>query len=1192
MRTTDGWLSRGASFATTIYGAQNAQNVFRVYSNAAPLTLVGGHTDDQFMVYAFKEAQVNPDGSRDYVENAPVSIDGGAGLNTFSVLGSEEADSFAVTQEGIRGAGLNTSYRNVQRVNLDAREGNDHLYILSTRPGVVTTLVGGLGSDTFDLAGDIDPHTIVAGSESSRDVRDDAQPVAITASGATLAADGSNSVTLSVALNLGVLGQPASGQAYVALDSAMFASALYGSLSQGTGFGTGTTLASATGAMQGRGLLFSTDNGATWHQSVVLAFDATGASWAATQTVLVRVEDGTHTGQGAVSAPLTLAGQLLPVSASLFTTLPNYRDVALAPLNLQVTDPGAQGNTPSAVMDPRATDHPAIVVDPATGVSYADYPAQPHDVSGLQGAVVLEGTKLANPDYNLTLHQGITLPTETDGVLAPRATGGAQSVPNNDRVNVFDDGTTQGQVGEQGGVVQTSGLAQDYGTVDAQAFARLMGLGMTAAANPAVAGQTLTSVAGAVDLTNAQGTTVSFDNGVTMHALQSVNTMLGQGDDTYTVSHAAVGAITLVQGGGGNNTLIASGSTVGGSTRPVLLFGAATQDDSWYVADPTQRRAGYALAFANTGNNTLDASTTTQGVILYGGAGNDTIIGGSGNDLIAGGGGSNTIAAGQGDNIVWGNAGMNLSLDAPLNLAAVAPTVDLQSLPDLTLVLTPADAAANAQAATAGGAADRLTAGSNTITAGDGNNIVFANYGSVTLAGPYNYLRDRGDFINPAPASQSGNFIAGTGLVSLQNFNLPSGTNSITVGNGSNALFGGMGADTIRSTGPQGHNLVSGDGAQASFDSTGNIAQFITTYPGVGGNDTIYNNGTAVALGGAGDDTIQGGVGRSIMFGDYGLVNFTDNQPVVISTLLMGQGGDDTLLAGTGSNIMLGGGGKNNFSGDMSKDVMIGNYATLILNVNGDLQQMNRPGLPNGPTDLVTSVLVAIYASQSGSSAEFTVPLDSETVGALLQEMESWQPITLSEGRSGILLEPQGAGSLAQGPGVVMIDGEGNGLAEDSGGASARPAAKPSKPGASTGTAPAGTKATEPPSTGAQAPAGQAPAAGAAGQGAPSGTPAGSSSPAAGPSGTSSAAPASPSAAAALVGAHQVSLAAGVSVLGLAGVLGSAGPRKDTLTVVFDAASGSWQRRAKRGKGPSVLDRGVESEMTAEDPSAEAVVES
>src|SRR5699024_7696433 len=137
----------------------------------------------------------------------------------------------------------------------------------------------------------------------------------------------------------------------------------------------------------------------------------------------------------------------------------------------------------------------------------------------------------------------------------------------------------------------------------------------------------------------------------------------------------------------------------------------------------------------------------TQGIILYGGAGNDVIHGGAGTALIAGGGGHHVIHAGEGNNIIFGNAGLNIDRNALLDMKAAAP-LDLRSLHALSLVRTPGQAQSEAGA----GPWDALQAGNNTITAGDGNNIVFANYGRITTASPVNYLRLRGDFIEDGPA--------------------------------------------------------------------------------------------------------------------------------------------------------------------------------------------------------------------------------------------------------------------------------------------------------------------------------------------------------------------------------------------------------------------------------------------------------
>src|SRR5262249_51220002 len=90
-----------------------------------------------------------------YDVNAQVSIDGGAGFDKVVVLGTEKADSFVITDHGIFGAGLNVTYDNVESAEVDGLEGDDTFFVLSTRRGVSTTLLGGPGSETFDISGDV-----------------------------------------------------------------------------------------------------------------------------------------------------------------------------------------------------------------------------------------------------------------------------------------------------------------------------------------------------------------------------------------------------------------------------------------------------------------------------------------------------------------------------------------------------------------------------------------------------------------------------------------------------------------------------------------------------------------------------------------------------------------------------------------------------------------------------------------------------------------------------------------------------------------------------------------------------------------------------------------------------------------------------------------------------------------------------
>ena len=212
--TTRGWLSDGnTSPLVAEGGAGNDQ--FTVYSNQAVLRLEGDDGNDIFVVRAFAladtvggtegatktyldggltkiatfhdgiwwrtfdpndssndvalpaltsgfstaaETAIRTGGGNNQVQyniNAPVSIDGGSGFDKVVVLGTEFADHIVITDKAIYGAGLAVTYANVEVLEIDGLEGDDTFDVLSTPPGVITRVIGGLGSDTINVGGDV-----------------------------------------------------------------------------------------------------------------------------------------------------------------------------------------------------------------------------------------------------------------------------------------------------------------------------------------------------------------------------------------------------------------------------------------------------------------------------------------------------------------------------------------------------------------------------------------------------------------------------------------------------------------------------------------------------------------------------------------------------------------------------------------------------------------------------------------------------------------------------------------------------------------------------------------------------------------------------------------------------------------------------------------------------------------------------
>lgn len=160
--------SRGVGLPTVLYGGEGKDQLV-VYSDQADLRLEGEDGNDEFVIRAFaladgSKVKVNGGGGDDkilYNVNAPVDLDGGAGFDTIVVLGTEFADNFVITKDGVYGAGLTVRISNAEAMEVDGLEGNDTFYVLSTAANVVTTLIGGLGSDTFNVAGDV-TKTVVA----------------------------------------------------------------------------------------------------------------------------------------------------------------------------------------------------------------------------------------------------------------------------------------------------------------------------------------------------------------------------------------------------------------------------------------------------------------------------------------------------------------------------------------------------------------------------------------------------------------------------------------------------------------------------------------------------------------------------------------------------------------------------------------------------------------------------------------------------------------------------------------------------------------------------------------------------------------------------------------------------------------------------------------------------------------------
>ncbi len=176
--TTKGYLSNGISAPAELHGG-TGRDSFTVYRNLAEIFLFGEEDDDTFRIRAFvkvdpkdpKRPFTNINGGQgadfiDYTVNAPVRVEGGDGFDTLTIVGTEFGDDFVVTREGVFGGGLFITYAGIEKLTVDALEGNDTFFIVSTPENVIVETIGGLGTDTFNSGGfpDRKPVVVVAKS--------------------------------------------------------------------------------------------------------------------------------------------------------------------------------------------------------------------------------------------------------------------------------------------------------------------------------------------------------------------------------------------------------------------------------------------------------------------------------------------------------------------------------------------------------------------------------------------------------------------------------------------------------------------------------------------------------------------------------------------------------------------------------------------------------------------------------------------------------------------------------------------------------------------------------------------------------------------------------------------------------------------------------------------------------------------
>ncbi|MGB7962858.1 MAG: calcium-binding protein, partial [Propionicimonas sp.] len=353
----------------------------------------------------------------------------------------------------------------------------------------------------------------------------------------------------------------------------------------------------------------------------------------------------------------------------------------------------------------------------------------------------------------------------------------------------------------------------------------------------------------------------------------------------------------------------------------------------------------------------------------------DVITAGSGDDFIFGGAQGDTtnvgygINAGDGQNVVFGDHGRVTGYDtsvvgyqaatAVANRPIPGPGTDDYQIPVLALVESLSHEAGaefgGADTISTGTGRDQVFGGADgdTVVAGDGNNIVFGDYGIV------DYLINTDD---EAPDPASADQLDTTRDIDLvwSIATTQGGNDTITTGAANDIVLGGRGDDTI--TAGAGANLVFGDNARLTSmadrpgivpETRHSVHEFaICTLETIGfelagsdGDDTLYGSPFAdILMGGGGDDVIFGDEGDDLIFGDDGLVRCVPGTPydhdnpngvcvllggsvefwATNTTALSANGNDDLIFAGAGNDIVLGQQGTDISYGEAGDDIVIG----------------------------------------------------------------------------------------------------------------------------------------------------------------------------------------------------------------------------------------------------------------------------
>jgi Ca2+-binding RTX toxin-like protein len=423
------------------------------------------------------------------------------------------------------------------------------------------------------------------------------------------------------------------------------------------------------------------------------------------------------------------------------------------------------------------------------------------------------------------------------------------------------------------------------------------------------AGTTLTSPSGTVALGNTTApSTLNGNLSIGFGQADTLTTLAGVGGTDFggvgsNLINGAAGTVgQLIYGGTGITDTVDAADSIAGSQFADTIYGNGGNDviaggdggdqisggagndtiagpDTIFGAITGNFTLGAVLSGA-TGDDSIDATGSTDGITIFGGAGindsadvADTLTGGSGADTIYGNGGDDVIAGGGGADSINGGAGNDTisgNFDSPT--AGVSSTATIFGATGTDSITS-----TGAQGATIFGGsgindsadgADTITggAGADTIYGNGGDDVIAGGGGADSINGGAGNDTITGDFANPA-ASVSGAMIfgsAGSDVIdastSTQGVTLFGGSGVTDSADGSDTILGGIG--TLTATGNTVADSIFGNGGDDAILTNGGA----DVVNGGGGNDVIFDNGVGEAqlTGATGNDVFAFGATAAV----------------------------------------------------------------------------------------------------------------------------------------------------------------------------------------------------------------------------------------------------------------------------------------------------------------------------------------